>query len=584
MDLFDVLNFVGGIALFLFGMSYMGTALEKKAGGKMSSLLERFTSNKLTGFLLGLAVTAVIQSSSATTVMVVGFVNSGILTLTQSVGVIIGANVGTTVTAWLLSLTGIEGDSLILSLLKPSSFTPVIALVGVILYVFLKDSKKRDTGMILVGFAVLMFGMETASDAVSSLSNVPAFTNLFLVFENHPALGIVAGALLTAILQSSSASVGVLQALCVTGQISIGTALPIILGQNIGTCVTAMISSVGANKNARRAAVIHLNFNLFGALAIMVLYYGVNAFVHFGFASQAASAFSIAVIHTVCNVFNTIIFLPASNLLLKISCKMVRDRKNEKTQVIILDERLFINPAAAALQCREKVCEMAVAARDTFRLGTQMVFAYDDESAQKIKQEETVLDKYEDAISSYLVKLNTKELSGADSTDVARLLHVTGGFERLSDHAVHLEIYSKQARDKGIVFSQSARRELETICRAVNEIIELTQEAFCKNDTALAQNVEPLEQVVDKITGKVKSRHIERTLSGDCSFEAGLVFSDILSVLERVSDHCSDIAAAVIEIPQGCLDVHAFISEYKDRNNAQFKEKYEKYKAKYSID
>ncbi|MGN0467204.1 MAG: Na/Pi cotransporter family protein [Acutalibacteraceae bacterium] len=583
MDIFDVLTFVGGISLFLFGMNYMGTALEKKAGGQMSALLERFTSNKLTAFLLGIVVTAVIQSSSATTVMVVGFVNSGILTLSQSVGVIIGANVGTTLTAWILSLTGIEGGSILLNLLKPSSFTPVIALIGVILYVFMKNSKKRDTGMILVGFAVLMFGMETASNAVSGLSEVPAFTKLFVLFEN-PVLGLLAGALLTAILQSSSASVGVLQALCRTGQITVGAALPIILGQNIGTCITAMISSVGASKNAKRAATIHLNFNLLGAVIIMILFYGSNAFLHYRIVSESANTVSIAVIHTLCNAVATAVFLPGSKLLEKISCAMVRDKKEEPTQEIILDERFFVNPALAVSQCRDKVCDMAQTASDVLKKATAMLLSYNEPDAENIIETEKKLDKYEDVISSYLVRLNTKEMSSANSKEVSKLLVVTGGFERLSDHAVHLEIYSKQIAEEKIEFTDEAKKELDVIMRAVNDIIAMTKRAFCENNIALAQSVEPLEQVVDRLTAKAKEKHIDRTLAGKCGFESGLVFSDVLSVLERVSDHCSEIAASIIEIPQGNLDVHAYLNEYKKRSNEEFIKKYYEYKEKYSLD
>ncbi len=584
MNIFNVLEFLGGLSLFLFGMSYMGSSLEKKAGGQMSQMLSKFCSNKYTGFLLGLIVTAVIQASGATTVMVVGFVNSGILTLTQSVGVIIGANVGTTITSWILSLTGIEGGNLFVSLLKPSSFTPIVAFIGVILYVFIKDSKKRDIGMILVGFAILMFGMQTASNAVSGLSEVPGFEKLFLRFQN-PILGIIAGAVLTAILQSSSASVGVLQALCSTGQVTIGAALPIILGQNIGTCITAMISSVGANKNARRAAMIHFNFNVLGSGIIMILFYGAKAFLKskFAFVDNTCSAFSIAVIHSLINIITTVVFLPGSSILEKLSCKMVKE-KGEDSEELIIDERFFVNPPAAAAQCRMKVCEMAEYAVDAFIKSMTLISEYNEDLAKEIADTEEKLDKYEDVISSYLVKLNAKELSDADSNEVAKLLHVTGAFERLSDHAVHVEYYSRQLRDSNMKFSDAALKEIAVITEAVTEIVTMTKDAFCKDDILLAGNVEPLEQVVDGITAKVKGRHIERTLKGKCTFESGLIFADTLSVLERVSDHCSEIAASIIEIPHGTLDVHAYVQEYKSKENSYFKRKYNEYKAKYSLE
>lgn len=581
MNIFNVLEFIGGLSLFLFGMSYMGTALEKKAGGQMSQMLSKFTSNKYTGFLLGLIVTAVIQASGATTVMVVGFVNSGILTLTQSVGVIIGANVGTTITSWVLSLTGIEGGNLFINLLKPSSFTPVIAFIGVILYVFIKDSKKRDIGMILVGFSILMFGMQTASGAVAGLSEVPGFAKLFTLFQN-PILGIIAGAILTAILQSSSASVGVLQALCATGQVSIGAAIPIILGQNIGTCITAMISSVGANKNARRAAMIHFNFNVLGSALILILFYGSNAFLHYAFVDDAASSFNIAVIHSLCNLITTVVFLPGSAILEKLARVLVKD-KGEDSEEIIIDERFFVNPPAAAEQCRMKVCEMAEMAVDSLEKALSLLSDYSEEDAKEVAEIENRLDRYEDVISSYLVKLNAKELSAKDSREVAKLLHVTGGFERLSDHAVHFEFYAKQLYEDSIKFSDDALFELSIIIRAVTEILNITKTAFIQNDIKLAENVEPLEQVVDRLTAKVKNRHIERTLSGKCGFESGLVFSDALSLLERVSDHCSEIAASIIEIPQGILDVHAYLHEYKRKDNPEFIKKYNDYKIKYSI-
>ena len=581
MTVFDVLSFIGGIDLFLFGMNYMGSALEKKAGGKMSGILSKFTSNKYMGFLLGMAVTTVIQSSSATTVMVVGFVNSGIMTLTQSTGVIMGANVGTTVTAWILSLTGLSGDSVFIQLLKPTSFTPILALIGVILYVFLKDSKKRDIGMILIGFSVLMFGMDAATDAVSGLKNVPEFTRLFVLFEN-PILGILVGAVLTGIIQSSSASVGILQALCITGQISVGAAFPIILGQNIGTCVTALISSMGANKNAKRAAMIHFNFNFFGSILLMSLFYGFNAIFHFEFINDSATAFHIAVIHTVCNIVVTSLFLPASSLLEKISCKMVRTKEDEKKE-IILDERLFVNPAAALQQAKERTNEMATKAIVAISRSLGLLSSFDEKREEDIKKREEEIDSYEDIINSYLLKLSTKELSEGDSIELTKLIHITGGFERISDHAVHVAVAAKQMHEENMKFSENAKKELSIMVSAVLEIIDLTAKAFKENDLEKAQEVEPLEQVVDKLTSKAKKNHINRMLRGDCTFELGLVYSDVLSVLERVSDHCSEIAASMIEISKSSLGVHEYLHEFKSKDNPDFIEKYRKYKEKYTF-
>lgn len=581
MTIFDVLKFIGGLSLFLFGMSYMGSALEKKAGGQLSGLLSKFTSNKYTGFLLGLAVTAVIQSSSATTVMVVGFVNSGIMTLSQSVGVIMGANVGTTVTSWLLSLTGLSGESLLIKLLKPSSFTPVIALIGVILYMSKKDGKKRDLGMILIGFAILLFGMDTASSAVSGLGEVPGFTKLFVLFKN-PILGVLAGALLTAVIQSSSASVGILQALCATGQVSIGAAFPIILGQNIGTCVTALLSSVGANKNARRAAMIHFNFNVLGSVLMLILYYTGKAVLGFSFSEEPASAFHVAVIHTVCNVVITAVFLPASSLLEKLSCKMVRESKTGEEE-ILLDERLFINPGAALEQSREKTMEMAKDAAVAVSEALGLLSVYSEDTAAEIRRAEEKIDKYEDAISSYLVKLSTKELPDEDNVELTKLIHVTSGFERISDHAVHIMLYARQMSEKKMNFSSDAKKEISVIISAVFDVIEMTVKAFWQNDTELAAKVEPLEQVIDKLTSKAKKNHVERMLKDDCSFELGLIYSDVLSVLERISDHCSEIAASIIEISHNSLGVHEYLNEYKSKDNDEFMQMYSRYKEKYQF-
>lgn len=582
MDFFDFLTFVGGVSLFLFGMNYLGGALEKKAGGSLSLLLQRFTSNKFTGFLLGLVVTMLIQSSSATTVIVVGLVNSGVMTLSQSVGVIIGANVGTTATAWILSLTGIGSGSFVVRMLKPSSFVPILALIGVILYIFIKNSKKKDLGMILLGFSVLMFGMDAASGAVSGLGDIPQFAELFVLFKN-PILGLLAGAALTAVLQSSSASVGILQALCMTGKVSIGAALPIILGQNIGTCITAMVSSIGADKNAKRAAVVHLSFNALGSILVMLLFYPLNHFMKFGIVDEAASTFSIAVIHTLCNLVSTLLFLPFSAILERVAVAVVRDSREQPIKKeLILDERLFINPSVAIEQSRRAVMRMAHEAIIAFSDSVTLVDKYDEEKAARIKEDEERIDKYEDIIDTYLVKLNSQQLTEENSRELTKLLHVTAGFERISDHAVHMAIHAKDVSEKKLALSGEARNELKVITKAVLEAIDMTTTAFCENNLELASSVEPLEQVVDKLTVKAKSKHIQRMLKGECDNETGLAFSDLLAVLERVSDHCSDIAASLVEIPLGNMDIHEYIHGVKT-DSPEFAQKYKEYKTKYVI-
>lgn len=582
MTIFDVLTFIGGISLFLFGMSYMGAALEKKAGGQLSGLLSKFTSNKYTGFLLGLAVTAVIQSSSATTVMVVGFVNSGIMTIAQSVGVIMGANVGTTVTAWILSLTGLSGDSVFIQLLKPTSFTPILALIGVIFYAFLKDSKKKDLGMILLGFAVLMFGMDAASDAVSGLKDVPQFTQLFVLFKN-PILGILAGTILTGIIQSSSASVGILQALCVTGQVTVGAAFPIILGQNIGTCVTALLSSMGANKNAKRAAMIHFNFNLFGSVVLMCLFYGLNAIFKFAFVDKAATGVDIAIIHTACNLIVTAVFLPLSNLLEKVSTMMIKDTGADQDEVILLDERLFINPGVALQQARERTYEMVKETSVAISKALGQLSSYDEKRAERIKKLEEKIDKYEDIINSFLVKLSATDLTTEDSYEMTKLLHVISGFERISDHAVHISVHAKEMSEGNMKLSQSAKNELTVIATAVLEAMDMTSKAFRHGDITMATEVEALEQVIDKLTAKAKNNHIERMLKDNCTFEQGLVYNDILSALERVSDHCSDICASIIEFSHNSMGVHEYLHDFKRKDNPAFRDKYYEYKDKYNF-
>lgn len=581
MTIFNVLDFVGGLCLFLFSMNYMSSALEKKAGSSLSELLSKFTSNKYIGFLLGLFVTAAVQSSSATAVMVVGFVNSGIMTLSQSVGVIIGANVGTTVTAWIFSLTGLSGDSLFVNLFKPSSFAPVAALVGIIMFMFSKKSTRRDTGMILLGFAFLLFGLDRVTDSVSGLADVPEFTRLFVLFKN-PILGIIVGAVLSGVIQSSSAAVGILQALSQTGKVTVAAALPIILGQNIGTTVTAMISSVGANKNARRAAAVHLNFNLFGSLLVCLIYYIPRLFVNYSFENSPATPFSIALIHTLCNLAATLVFLPGSAFLEKVTKLLIKE--NPKTENSpLLDERFFVNPSLAVSQSRAAVIKMAHEALSAFDGSLGLLSEFDKETAEKIKEKEKRLDLFEDTVGSYLIRLNSKELSEQDSREASLLLRLTGEFERISDHAVHISNCGEKLASKKIGFSKKAGEELSVITKAVFEILDITTTAFCRRDNELALNVEPLEQVIDKLTSKAEKNNAARVFKNECGGDAGLIFADVVSVLESVADHCSKIAATTIEASDGRLDVHEYLHALK-KNDEEFLKKCALYEEKYLKD
>ena len=561
MDLFDVLTLLGGLSLFLFGMNLMGASLEKRAGSSLKILLGKLTSRKILGFLTGMGVTAVIQSSSATTVMVVGFVNSGLLTLRQAISVIMGANVGTTVTAWILSLTGLDGDNFFVMLLKPTSFTPILALIGVVLTMMAKSDKKKDVGMILLGFAVLMFGMDTMSGAVAGLEEVPEFRNILLMFSN-PVLGVLAGAGLTAIIQSSSASVGILQALSATGQVTYGAAIPIIMGQNIGTCVTAMISSVGANKNAKRAAVVHLLCNIVGTAVWLAVFYGINAVVQFSFVSHSIDQLGIAVVHTAFNILCTALLFPFSGLLEKMACRLVPDTKApEKIQ--ILDERFLATPSVAIDRCQEVAETMARISMDALKTSCQLIEHYDPKSAQAVRETEQEADQYEDMLGTYLVKLGRADLNAADSRETAKLLHIIGDFERISDHAVNLVESAEEIRNKGLSFSVHAKQELAVLTAAVGEVMDLALDAFLQNDPALAAKVEPLEQVVDTLKEQLRNRHILRLQKGECTIELGFVWSDLLTSLERVADHCSNIAGCVIEMSHDSLDVHEYLDNVK---------------------
>ena len=580
MDLFDILSLVGGLSLFLFGMNLMGASLEKRAGGSLKVLLGKLTSRKILGFLTGLGVTAVIQSSSATTVMVVGLVNSGLLSLKQAISVIMGANVGTTVTAWILSLTGLDSGNFFVQLLKPTSFTPIMAMVGVALTMMAKSDKKKDVGMILLGFAILMFGMDTMSSAVSGLQDVPEFRNILLMFTN-PILGVLAGALLTAIIQSSSASVGILQALSATGQVTYGAAIPIIMGQNIGTCVTAMLSSVGANKNARRAAVVHLMFNIVGTCVWLVVFYSLNALVRFAFVPLPIDQLGIAVVHTAFNVLCTALLFPFSGLLEKLACRLIPDSKTPD-KIQILDERLMSTPTVALGRCQEVAETMARISMDAMKAACQSVKTYDNKAAQAIRETEQEADQYEDILGTYLVKLGKLDLSGADSRQAAKLLHIIGDFERISDHAVNVLESAEEMRNKGLNFSPQARRELDVLTAAVGEIMDLSLEAFLKDDPGLASTVEPLEQVVDTLKEQLRTRHILRLQKGECTIELGFVWSDLLTNLERVADHCSNIAGCIIEMSHDSLGVHSYLDNVK-AGGPVFTKAYASYAEKYAL-
>ena len=556
MSIFDVLTMIGGLCLFLFGMDLMGQALERRAGGRLRTLLDKMTGRVMTGFLTGMAITAVIQSSSATTVMVVGFVNSGLMTLRQAINVIMGANVGTTVTAWLLSLAGISSGNVWIDLLKPTSFTPVLALVGIVLYMSCKSGKRKDTGVILLGFATLMFGMDTMSGAVAGLKDVPAFAQLFVAFKN-PVLGVLAGAVLTGIIQSSSASVGILQALAVTGQVSYAAAIPIIMGQNIGTCVTALLSSVGTNKNAKRAAVVHLMFNVIGVVVLLTAFCIVKAVFAPLILQMPATMYGIAVAHSCFNVICTALLLPCGGLLEKLAVRLVPDGPQEKAeQPVELDERLLATPPLALQQCRAVAEEMAACAAEALNRGLDAFSAYTPELAEGIRRDEKRCDRYEDALGTYLVRLSTQQMGAAESEEATELLKTIGDFERISDHAVNVLESAEELRTKGLTFSKTAQRELDVLSKAVRDILTLALRAFREKDMDAAGQVEPLEQVIDDLKEQMRTRHILRLQQGQCSIETGFVWCDLLTDLERTSDHCSNIAGCVIDAAQHDLNLH----------------------------
>lgn len=581
MDIFDALALVGGLALFLLGMNLMGDALEKKAGGRLKTILENLTSNPAKGFLLGLAVTAVIQSSSATTVMVVGFVSAGVMTLHQAIYIIMGANVGTTVTAWLLSLAGIDGSSFFITLLKPSSFTPVLALIGIVLYLFCKAPKKKDTGMILLGFAVLMTGMSEMSGAVSGLRDVPEFANFLLLFSN-PLFGVLAGALLTAVIQSSSASVGILQALSSTGAVTYAISVPIIMGQNIGTCVTALLASVDATKSAKRAAMVHLYFNIIGSAVLLALFYGANAIFHFEFVGQTTDEMGIAIVHTAFNVLCTLLLMPFGGLLEKLACLTVKSERTEE-EIRMLDEHLLAVPTVAVERCRAAVEAMARRSVETFNSAIHMLQRYDAKAAEEIRRNEDLVDRYEDRIGTFLVKISVENLSDEDSFECTKLLRLIGEFERISDHAVNLLESAEEIQEKQISFSAEAEHELRVITRAVEEITDVTLDSFCSGNLDEASRVEPLEQVIDELHDQIKFNHILRLQKNECTIEHGFILSDILTNLERVSDHCSNVGICIEEMSShNALGAHQYVDALK-AEQPQFKAQYEAYREKYAL-
>ena len=586
MNVYDILNLLGGIALFLFGMHTLSASLEKLAGGKLETWLEKATSKPIKGVVLGAIITAVIQSSAATTVMIIGFVNSGLMKLSQAIGVIMGANIGTTATSWLLSLQSISGSDgfSFLNLLKPTTFTPVLAVIGVILIMFTKSDKKKTIGMILAGFAVLMFGMNSKSSATAGLAENETFCNILMMFSN-PVLGVIAGAVLTAVLQSSSASIGILQSIAIsTGKVTYSVALPLLLGQNIGSCVTALISSVGANKPAKRVAFVHLYFNVIGTVVFLSIFYLLNAFISMPFMEESLNAVGIAVIHTGFNVLATALFLPFTKQLEKLACLTVRDDSNdEKLTPMLLDERLLKTPSVAIEQCRNVCIRMARLTQETLKMSMEVVTTYDAKKCAEVIDNENAIDIFEDKIGSYILKISSKDLSENDSKIVSSMLHTIGDLERISDHAVNIVEAAEEMHSKKIKFSQQALRELPVIVNAVSEILDMSINAFVNNDVNLAKNVEPLEDVIDQLRSDLKTRHIERLRNGKCTIELGFILQDLLTNFERVSDHCSNIAVYLIQISDNSMDTHEYMNELKKLDRSEFMDEFNDYKNKYIL-
>ena len=588
MSIFDVLALFGGLALFLFGMNVMGDGLTRAAGGKMERILEKLTSTPIKGVLLGAAVTAVIQSSSATTVMVVGFVNSGIMKLRQAVGIIMGANIGTTVTSWILSLSGIQGDSIWIQMLKPSSFSPILAVIGIAFLMFSKNEKKHDIGMIFLGFTILMYGMDAMSGAVAPLADVPEFANVLLMFSN-PILGMIVGTLFTAIIQSSSASVGILQALCMTGAVTYGTALPIIMGQNIGTCVTALLSSIGAKKNAKRAAFVHLYFNLIGTILFMIVFYSINAFVKFGVLQDMATPAGIAVIHSIFNILTTIVLLPFGKGLEKLATLTIREKEEPVEEIAELvplkhlDARFLEQPAFAVTQSMDVMNQMAGYSAEALYDSLELLKDYSDEKWQRVEALEDIVDKYEDELGTYLAKVSGKELAEEDSKRVSNGLHCIGDLERISDHALAIaEIYAKMHKEE-MVFSDKAMAELNLYSNAVYEIMSMTCKALNEDDMKIEKRIEPLEEVINGLNATIKKQHIKRLQKGKCTIELGIALENLLNNYERVADHCSNVAASLLQVKTDSFDTHEYLNRVKQESNVEFQAMYSMYKEKYSL-
>lgn len=588
MSIFDLLSMIGGLALFLYGMHILSDGLEKLSGGRLERVLEHLTNNRFKAVLLGAGVTAVIQSSSATTVMVVGFVNSGIMKLSQAIGIIMGANVGTTITSWVLSLTGIESDNFLLQLVKPTSFSPILAMIGVILIMFIKNGKKRDLGSIFVGFAILMFGMDTMSSAMQPLSEVPEFTQFFTMFTN-PVLGIIVGALVTAVIQSSSASVGILQALCASGTVTYAAAVPIILGQNIGTCVTAMMSGVGASKNAKRAAIVHLLFNIIGTAIFVIVFYGLNAVVDFSFMSEAANRAGIALVHTGFNISATLILLPFANVLEKLSLLVIKPDESEKKQAqekelfAKMDERFLGTPSFALEQAYSHVVKMAEITKESLGEAMSMLFHYDEELAIDVEHKENLVDRYDDEISGYLVKLSSKNLSVQDSRKLNMLLHSVGDLERISDHAMNLVDCAKDIKKKEQGFSSKATEELKVFTKAVLDIVDESVRIFATEDAEAARTIEPFEEAIDVLQREMKRRHTKRLRKGKCTAEMGFVLSDITNNYERIADHCSNLAISVMQQYEDETHAHEYVDNLQKGEGTEYDKLCHEYLRRYEL-
>ena len=584
MTFFDVLSLLAGLVFFLFGMSTMSDGLEKMAGSKLEVILKKMTSNVFISIFMGAIITALIQSSSATTVMLVGLVNSGLMAFESSIGVIFGANIGTTITAWFLSLVGMQSDSFLVQMIKPQNFSPILAIIGIGFIMMAKSDKKKTLGTIFVGFTLLIYGMSIMSGSVSGLAELPEFKDVLLKF-NNPILGIIVGAVFTAVIQSSSASVGILQALSLTGSITYSMAVPIILGQNIGTCVTGLISCIGAGANAKRVSFTHTITNIIGSLIFMPVFLIINGAIDNYFDNNFINPASIAIVHTIFNVATVVLLAPFTKLLAKLAHKVIKDKNSDEEHskaVIYLDERLFRSPTVAVMECDNYASQMAMLAKLTILKALKLVFDYNKDEADLIKENEGILDTYEDELGSYLVKISAEALSANDARTVSRMLHTIGDFERLGDHALNLKKVAQEINEKKITFSQSARKEIETLIDAITEIVVMTTRVYEKNDLELATRVEPLEQVIDGLTSEIKSHHVNRLQSGDCTIEMGFVLSDLLTNCERISDHCSNIAVAVIEAQNDTFDAHHYLKSVK-YDNEEFKEIFEEYNGKYDL-